>query len=121
MKAKLSQPIMLSLKEGIKSFLHFLPRRFLNFCQSLNLRSGTRVLFRVLFSDLQIVSSSLVSIRFMNFVAFLENRSGQYVWEDHSPRSGMWKGTNGGEVISFSGCDDDQTSADTAVSFTKPD
>ncbi|KAF7154675.1 hypothetical protein RHSIM_Rhsim01G0142100 [Rhododendron simsii] len=43
------------------------------------------------------------------------NRSGQYVWEDHSPRSGIWKGTNGGEVISFSGCDDDQTSADTAA------
>lgn len=48
--------------------------------------------------------------------SILENRSGQYVWEDHSPRSGIWKGTNGGEVISFSGCDDDQTSADTAVS-----
>ncbi|KAK9757735.1 hypothetical protein RND81_01G182800 [Saponaria officinalis] len=44
------------------------------------------------------------------------SRSGQYVWEDHRPRSGMWKGSNGGEVISFSGCDDDQTSADTAVS-----
>ncbi|CAK7347782.1 unnamed protein product [Dovyalis caffra] len=43
------------------------------------------------------------------------NRSGQYVWEDHRPRSGLWKGTNGGEVISFSGCDDDQTSADTSA------
>ncbi|GAB4844260.1 Metacaspase-1 [Ancistrocladus abbreviatus] len=43
------------------------------------------------------------------------NRSGQYVWEDHRPRSGVWKGSNGGEVISFSGCDDDQTSADTAA------
>ncbi|GMH21632.1 hypothetical protein Nepgr_023474 [Nepenthes gracilis] len=42
------------------------------------------------------------------------NRSGQYVWEDHRPRSGAWKGSNGGEVISFSGCDDDQTSADTS-------
>ncbi|CAL5340378.1 unnamed protein product [Camellia sinensis] len=40
---------------------------------------------------------------------------GQYVWEDHRPQSGVWKGTNGGEVISFSGCDDDQTSADTAA------
>ncbi|XP_071732236.1 metacaspase-1-like [Rutidosis leptorrhynchoides] len=40
--------------------------------------------------------------------------SGRYVWEDHSPPSGIFKGTNGGEVISFSGCDDDQTSADTA-------
>lgn len=43
------------------------------------------------------------------------SRSGQYVWEDHRPRSGMWKGSNGGEVISISGCDDDQTSADTSA------
>ncbi|XP_072988949.1 metacaspase-1 [Typha latifolia] len=43
------------------------------------------------------------------------NRSGQYGWEDHRPRSGVWKGTNGGEAISFSGCDDDQTSADTSA------
>ncbi|GJU78120.1 peptidase C14, caspase catalytic [Tanacetum coccineum] len=43
------------------------------------------------------------------------SRSGQYVWEDHRPRSGIWKGTNGGEVISISGCDDDQTSADTSA------
>ncbi|KAL7120908.1 hypothetical protein ACP275_02G150100 [Erythranthe tilingii] len=43
------------------------------------------------------------------------NRSGQYVWEDHRPRSGVWKGSNGGEAISFSGCDDDQTSADTSA------
>lgn len=43
------------------------------------------------------------------------NRTGQYVWEDHRPRSGAWKGTNGGEAISFSGCDDDQTSADTSA------
>ncbi|XP_022776424.1 metacaspase-1-like [Durio zibethinus] len=35
---------------------------------------------------------------------------GGYVWEDHCPRSGMWKGTSGGEVICFSGCDDDQNS-----------
>ncbi|KAI3783558.1 hypothetical protein L1987_42642 [Smallanthus sonchifolius] len=42
------------------------------------------------------------------------DRSGRYVWEDHSPQSGIFKGTNGGEVISFSGCDDDQSSADTA-------
>lgn len=46
-------------------------------------------------------------------------RSGHYVWEDHRPRSGVWKGTSGGEVISFSGCDDDQTSADTSVSPIK--
>ncbi|WCJ23053.1 metacaspase 1 [Euphorbia peplus] len=43
------------------------------------------------------------------------NRTGHYVWEDHRPRSGIWKGTNGGEVVSFSGCDDDQTSADTSA------
>ena len=43
-------------------------------------------------------------------------RTGQYVWEDHRPRSGVWKGTSGGEAISFSGCDDNQTSADTSVS-----
>lgn len=40
------------------------------------------------------------------------------MWEDHRPRSGVWKGTSGGEVISFSGCDDDQTSADTSVSLS---
>ncbi|KAF3433219.1 hypothetical protein FNV43_RR24321 [Rhamnella rubrinervis] len=43
------------------------------------------------------------------------DRSGRYAWEDHRPRSGVWKGTNGGEVISFSGCDDNQTSADTSA------
>lgn len=41
------------------------------------------------------------------------------MWEDHRPRSGIWKGSRGGEVISFSGCDDHQTSADTSVSFRK--
>ncbi|XP_057721405.1 metacaspase-1 [Arachis stenosperma] len=43
------------------------------------------------------------------------DRSGRYVWEDHRPRSGTWKGSAGGEVISFSGCDDHQTSADTSA------
>ncbi|TYH97158.1 hypothetical protein ES332_A12G224700v1 [Gossypium tomentosum] len=43
------------------------------------------------------------------------DRKGRYVWEDHRPRTGMWKGTTGGEVISFSGCADDQTSADTSA------
>lgn len=43
------------------------------------------------------------------------DRTGQYVWEDHRPRSGRWKGTSGGEVVSFSGCDDYQTSADTSA------
>eukprot|EP00268_Persea_americana_P046184 TRINITY_DN4750_c0_g1_i10.p1 TRINITY_DN4750_c0_g1~~TRINITY_DN4750_c0_g1_i10.p1 ORF type:complete len:137 (+),score=20.79 TRINITY_DN4750_c0_g1_i10:2277-2687(+) len=47
--------------------------------------------------------------------SFYGCRSGQYVWEDHRPRSGTWKGTNGGEAISFSGCDDNQTSADTSA------
>ncbi|KAJ6748277.1 METACASPASE-1-LIKE [Salix purpurea] len=43
------------------------------------------------------------------------DKSGKYVWEDHRPRSGAWKGTSGGEVISFSGCDDDQISAETSA------
>ncbi|KAG8381026.1 hypothetical protein BUALT_Bualt06G0077900 [Buddleja alternifolia] len=43
------------------------------------------------------------------------DRSGRYTWEDHRPRTGTWKGTSGGEAISFSGCDDDQTSADTSA------
>ena len=56
-------------------------------------------------------------IFYCSYNFLLGNRSGQYIWEDHRPRSGIWKGTSGGEVISFSGCDDDQTSADTSVSF----
>ncbi|KAL1533058.1 Metacaspase-1 [Salvia divinorum] len=40
-------------------------------------------------------------------------RSGSYSWEDHRPPSGARKGTSGGDAISFSGCDDDQTSTDT--------
>lgn len=43
------------------------------------------------------------------------DRNGRNTWEDHRPRNGTWKGTSGGEAISFSGCDDDQTSADTAL------
>ncbi|KAK1425078.1 hypothetical protein QVD17_20422 [Tagetes erecta] len=43
------------------------------------------------------------------------NRNGQYEWEDHRPKDGIWKGSSGGEVISISGCDDDQTSADTSA------
>ncbi|KAL9680813.1 hypothetical protein QQ045_012592 [Rhodiola kirilowii] len=58
----------------------------------------------------------LLSILFVNcYPTILVNRTGQYVWEDHRPRSGIIKGTSGGEVISFSGCDDDQTSADTSA------
>ncbi|WCJ36374.1 metacaspase 1 [Euphorbia peplus] len=41
------------------------------------------------------------------------DKTGMYDWEDHRPRSGKWKGTNGGEAISFSGCDDHQNSEDT--------
>ncbi|KAF8028555.1 hypothetical protein BT93_E1244 [Corymbia citriodora subsp. variegata] len=43
------------------------------------------------------------------------DKSGRYIWEDHRPRSGIYKGTNGGEVISFSGCNDDRTSANTSA------
>ncbi|KAJ0837101.1 putative transcription factor Znf-LSD family [Helianthus annuus] len=43
------------------------------------------------------------------------NTTGHYEWEDHRPKSGIWKGSSGGEVISISGCDDDQTSADTSA------
>ncbi|GLU20850.1 hypothetical protein SLE2022_370280 [Rubroshorea leprosula] len=43
------------------------------------------------------------------------DRNGRYYWEDHRPPSGMWKGTSGGEVISFSGCDDNQASIDTSA------
>ncbi|XP_064992119.1 metacaspase-1-like isoform X2 [Musa acuminata AAA Group] len=43
------------------------------------------------------------------------NRSGHYAWEDHRPRNGAWKGTSGGEVIAFSGCDDNQTSVQTTA------
>ncbi|OVA09160.1 zinc finger protein [Macleaya cordata] len=42
------------------------------------------------------------------------NQSGYY-WEDHSPPSGAYKGTSGGLALSFSACDDHQTSADTSA------
>ncbi|XP_038984838.1 metacaspase-1-like isoform X2 [Phoenix dactylifera] len=41
------------------------------------------------------------------------NRGGFYQWEDHSPPSGVYKGTSGGLAVLISGCDDHQTSADT--------
>jgi hypothetical protein len=41
----------------------------------------------------------------------------QFLWEDHRPATGTWKGTAGGNVYSFSGCDDHQTVFDTVVSF----
>ena len=55
------------------------------------------------------------SLTEVNLFWKLLGRSGSYRWEDHRPPSGVYKGTNGGEVISFSGCDDDQTAADTQV------
>lgn len=44
-----------------------------------------------------------------------QDRSGRWVWEDHGSRARVYKGTAGGEAILFSGCDDHQTSADTAA------
>ncbi|KAJ0988618.1 hypothetical protein J5N97_006974 [Dioscorea zingiberensis] len=42
-------------------------------------------------------------------------RSGSFQWEEQQTGSSAYKGTNGGLAISFSGCDDHQTSADTSV------
>lgn len=47
------------------------------------------------------------------YVCVFNPSGGKCAWEDHTPQNGMRKGTMGGEAISFSGCDDDQTSADT--------
>lgn len=46
------------------------------------------------------------------YVCVFKPRLGICEWEDHTPRSGAPKGTSGGEAISFTGCADDQTSAD---------
>ncbi|PIA43470.1 hypothetical protein AQUCO_01900102v1 [Aquilegia coerulea] len=43
------------------------------------------------------------------------NKNGYYSWENHIPRSGTYKGTSGGLALSFSACDDHQTSADTSA------
>ncbi|KAL5716798.1 hypothetical protein ACHQM5_009918 [Ranunculus cassubicifolius] len=43
------------------------------------------------------------------------NSNGQYIWDDHTPRSGAYKGTSGGLALSFSACDDHQTSVDTSA------
>ncbi|EPS69427.1 hypothetical protein M569_05332 [Genlisea aurea] len=51
----------------------------------------------------------------LSYLCRMDSRSGSYAWEDQRPRSGIWKGTSGGEAICFSGCDDDQVSADTAA------
>ncbi|KAL2614070.1 hypothetical protein R1flu_025762 [Riccia fluitans] len=42
------------------------------------------------------------------------NRHGQWAWENHESAR-VFKGTSGGECYSFSGCDDNQTSADTSA------
>ena len=44
------------------------------------------------------------------------HRNEPNVWEDHRPPTGTWKGTAGGNVYSFSGCDDHQTVFDSMVS-----
>ncbi|KMZ61560.1 metacaspase 2 [Zostera marina] len=43
------------------------------------------------------------------------NRKGDYYWEDQRSKNSVWKGTMGGEVFAFSGCDDNQQSTDTKV------
>ncbi|GMY39052.1 metacaspase-1-like isoform X1 [Fagus crenata] len=43
------------------------------------------------------------------------NREGYYIWEDQSWMSGVYKGTSGGLALSFSACDDHQTSSDTTA------
>lgn len=48
---------------------------------------------------------------------FIFLRYEQFTWEDHRPTTGTWKGTAGGDVYSFSGCDDNQTVVDTSVSL----
>lgn len=52
---------------------------------------------------------------------FLYRCSGNeaFVWEDHRPATGTWKGTAGGNVYSFSGCDDHQTVFDTVDDLGK--
>jgi len=47
------------------------------------------------------------------YVCVFNPRQGDCAWEDHTPQNGVCKATSGGEAISFSGCEDDQTSADT--------
>jgi hypothetical protein len=42
-----------------------------------------------------------------------------FVWEDHRPATGTWKGTAGGNVYSFSGCDDHQTVFDSMEDLGK--
>eukprot|EP00898_Chlorokybus_atmophyticus_P009018 jgi/Chlat1/9117/Chrsp97S00708 len=48
------------------------------------------------------------------YVSLGRDKYGRNAWEDHST-PGIHKGTRGGEAYCFSGCRDDQTSADTSV------
>ncbi|KAI0507626.1 hypothetical protein KFK09_013752 [Dendrobium nobile] len=41
------------------------------------------------------------------------SRVGSFQWEDHTPKSGAFKGTSGGLAICISGCDDSQSAQDT--------
>ncbi|XP_020593056.1 metacaspase-1-like [Phalaenopsis equestris] len=41
------------------------------------------------------------------------SRGGFFQWEDHTPKSGTFKGTSGGLAICISGCDDNQSAQDT--------
>ncbi|KAL0917499.1 hypothetical protein M5K25_012564 [Dendrobium thyrsiflorum] len=41
------------------------------------------------------------------------SRGGSFKWEDHTPKSGAFKGTSGGFAICLSGCDDSQSAQDT--------
>ncbi|KMZ58639.1 Metacaspase 9 [Zostera marina] len=50
------------------------------------------------------------------YLCRMNTRTGYFQWEDHRPSSGAEKGTRGGGLaISISGCDDNQTSADTSA------
>lgn len=44
-----------------------------------------------------------------------EIRGGRADWLDESKFSPVYKGTSGGMAVCFAGCDDSQTSADTAA------
>ncbi|KAF8377321.1 hypothetical protein HHK36_030696 [Tetracentron sinense] len=46
------------------------------------------------------------------------NRMGEFEWESHQPNSGAYKGTSCGLAISFSACEDDQTS--TTLTYLHP-
>lgn len=45
----------------------------------------------------------------------MNHRKGVYYWEDHRPKSRVWKGTMGGDVYAFSACQDYQKNIETKV------